>query len=106
MLREEVFLPGKSEGSMRKSLVFSSHSFLLWKLLGCGERPVSDGSLEGKAKGIAETLTQHPDVSELLSNPEPRPQPLPAGKSRACDNTTLEGVKSWLYHSLELGQSA
>lgn len=64
------------------------------------------GSLEGKAKGIAETLTQHPDVPELLSNPEPRPQPLPAGKSRACDHTTLEQVESWLYHSLELGQSA
>ena len=50
MLREEVFLPGKSEGSMRKSLVFSTHSFLLRELLGSGERRGAMVALRGRLR--------------------------------------------------------
>lgn len=50
VLREEVFLPGKSEGSMRKSLVFSTHSFLLRELLGSGERRGAMVALRGRLR--------------------------------------------------------
>ena len=88
----------KGEGSGRKSACTSP-------LTACsrscqvGEGGLHCGSQEGKAEGI----------TELLSNPEPCLKTChdkAAGEHRPGGHTTLESVKSWPYHSLELGQSA
>ena len=50
MLWEEVFLPGKSEGSMRKRLVSSTHSFLIRELLGRGEGHGAMVALRGRLR--------------------------------------------------------